>query len=231
MKKRVLTAATAALIFALLGGAADAANPSKKAVHQPGDFDYYLLALSWSPFHCKQKGHLKEERDQCRSEKHYGFIVHGLWPQYENRGSRFPESCATPAPIPESVVRDAMEITPSRKLINHEWAKHGTCVAPGIQPGDYFALARQALGKVRIPERLTAPQSPIVTSLNDIEAFFAKDNPGFTDAIVAVQCSGKKGRYMKEVQICFDKQLNPRACAKDVDDRCPGGAIYFDPVP
>ena len=47
-----------------------------------GDFDYYVLALSWSPTHCIEVG--DERRDpQCdrgRNGRPYAFVLHGLWP-------------------------------------------------------------------------------------------------------------------------------------------------------
>ena len=64
--------------------------------NQPGQFDFYVLSLSWSPSFCEasaEKG--RAPREQCGGRP-YSFVVHGLWPQYE-RG--FPESCQNPAPF------------------------------------------------------------------------------------------------------------------------------------
>src|SRR6478752_5799189 len=55
-----------------------------------GDFDFYVLALSWSPGFCETAGSGRE-RDQCKDGAGLGFVVHGLWPQNE-RG--FPSECA-----------------------------------------------------------------------------------------------------------------------------------------
>src|SRR5262249_22498074 len=54
-----------------------------------GEFDYYVLSLSWSPSFCETAGGNNARRLQCGGRP-YSFVVHGLWPQYE-RG--FPESC------------------------------------------------------------------------------------------------------------------------------------------
>src|SRR5262249_40589503 len=59
----------------------------------PGQFDYYVLSLSWSPSFCETAtGNAR--RQQCGTRP-FSFVVHGLWPQYE-RG--FPESCLAPPP-------------------------------------------------------------------------------------------------------------------------------------
>jgi ribonuclease T2 len=53
--------------------------PTTHAQHkgQPGKFDFYLLNLSWAPEFCSIQGTSPE----CTGAVHYGFIVHGLWPQ------------------------------------------------------------------------------------------------------------------------------------------------------
>jgi ribonuclease I len=44
----------------------------------PGQFDFYLLNLSWSPEFCATHG----ESPECGHN--LGFVVHGLWPQDSN---------------------------------------------------------------------------------------------------------------------------------------------------
>src|SRR5664279_1823751 len=53
----------------------------------PGRFDYYLMALSWSPSFCETHA---DETEQCGS-KGFGFVLHGLWPQ--NRDGSWPQHC------------------------------------------------------------------------------------------------------------------------------------------
>jgi ribonuclease T2 len=47
-----------------------------------GKFDYYVLALSWSPTYCASRAG-RRDRQQCGTGRGYAFVVHGLWPQYE----------------------------------------------------------------------------------------------------------------------------------------------------
>src|SRR4029077_16012103 len=64
---------------------------------EPGKFDFYVLALSWSPSFCEASRERPANRtpDQQCGARPYSFVVHGLWPQYE-RG--FPSNCQVPAP-------------------------------------------------------------------------------------------------------------------------------------
>jgi len=52
----------------------------------PGQFDFYLLNLSWSPEFCATHSGSPE----CG--RHLGLVVHGLWPQDTN--GDFPEHCS-----------------------------------------------------------------------------------------------------------------------------------------
>ena len=50
----------------------------------PGQFDYYVLALSWSPSYCAGEAG-QNDQQQCAPGRRFAFVVHGLWPQY-NKG-------------------------------------------------------------------------------------------------------------------------------------------------
>src|SRR5690349_16354816 len=113
--------------------------------HQPGDLDYYLLALSWSPTYCADVG--EERRDpQCSfaGGRPYAFVLHGLWPQYE-RG--WPSNCRSPdrGYVPGPVADRMLDIMPSRRLVFHEYRTHGSCSGLGVDA--YFDLARQLYAK------------------------------------------------------------------------------------
>src|SRR5579863_6467245 len=78
-------AARAALLCGLLGVAGTSVAQDRRQ-SEPGQFDYYLFVLSWSPSFCADNA----ERDPARASRNpqcgprpYSFVVHGLWPQYE----------------------------------------------------------------------------------------------------------------------------------------------------
>jgi ribonuclease T2 len=63
----------------------------------PGEFDYYVLVLSWSPSFCADSAERNPEgaarNPQC-GPRPFSFVVHGLWPQYEKG---YPQFCQVPA--------------------------------------------------------------------------------------------------------------------------------------
>ena len=71
------------LIAICLIGSADARRhkPKTLTANEPGKFDYYVLSLSWSPEHCATT---HDTSTQCAGTRHFGFVVHGLWPQFEH---------------------------------------------------------------------------------------------------------------------------------------------------
>lgn len=202
------------LCLAVVATSADARRRRPQGTHVPGVFDYYVLSLSWSPEHCASH---PGETQQCSGVRRYGFVLHGLWPQYE-RG--YPESCAAGAALSASQIALLLDLSPSEKLVRHEWAKHGTC--SGRSPEDYFALARRAFESIQVPARFRAPSQAARLSVAALEAELATANPGLSGAHVAVQCGG---RFLREVQVCLDKDLRPRSCGHDVRDGCRGEVI------
>jgi ribonuclease T2 len=55
----------------------------------PGDFDLYLLSLTWSPGFCASGG-TAWQKDQCEAGALRGFLAHGLSPQGERD---YPSDC------------------------------------------------------------------------------------------------------------------------------------------
>jgi ribonuclease T2 len=181
-----------------------------------GQFDYFVLSLSWSPEHCASPDRSASD-PQCGSYRRYGFVVHGLWPQYQ---SGFPESCAAAGTLGQAVVDGVLDIMPSPVLIRHEWSKHGTC--SGLPPADYFAKLRAAYAGVRIPTPYQSPQGVLRTDADQIRQEFLQANPGLHGNDLVVLCTR---RYLQEVRVCLDKQLRPRDCGRDVRDRCRGEVV------
>jgi ribonuclease T2 len=174
----------------------------------PGDFDFYVLSLSWSPTFCATA----EEADssaQCDTPT-LGFAMHGLWPQYD---AGYPEFCEGAGRVTAAVIRAQLDIMPDRGLITHQWRKHGSC--SGLAPEDYFELARAAFEAIRIPPEFATRTADLRLSAAAVEAAFAAVNPGLTAEGMAVSCDD--GR-LEEVRICLTRDLDFRACA-EVDAR------------
>lgn len=169
-----------------------------------GDFDFYVLSLSWSPTYCKQEGE-RANKHQCEVRKPFRFIVHGLWPQYE-RG--YPENCpGAPRRIDRQIAVSMEDIMPSHNLVFHQWRKHGSC--SGLSPRAYFALTRQAFKKIQIPRAFQTLDKRAIGQPALIEKAFLLANKKLTADGLAVSCD--RGE-LEDVRICLTKDLKFRSC-------------------
>ena len=191
---------------------------------QPGRFDFYVLALSWSPSFCQDT----EERgrdggQQCSTARPYSFVVHGLWPQYE-RG--FPQRCEVPAPrLNRELMTSMLDLMPAPRLVYHEWDTHGTC--SGLGANAYFDLIRKARESIKIPEPYTSPDKSMSLSPDDVEEAFVKANPGLSRSAIAVTCNSTR---LSEVRVCLSKDLKFRDCP-EIDRRdCRRDKVLMPPV-
>src|SRR5438445_6150349 len=157
--------------------------------NEPGQFDFYVLSLSWSPSFCDAMTERAADRaarePQC-GERPYSFVVHGLWPQYEKG---FPEFCQNPAPrLDRTIVSSMLDLMPAPRLIFNEWDKHGVC--SGLPARGYFETIRKARAAVKIPPVYLAPKDELSVSPDEVEDAFVAANPGLTRASIAVTCGG-----------------------------------------
>jgi ribonuclease T2 len=204
-------AAFAALFLALNIGCSSAQD---RRQNEPGQFDFYVLSLSWSPSYCDaatERSPERAARDQQCGERPFSFVVHGLWPQYEKG---FPEFCQNPAPrLDRNIVSSMLDMMPSPRLIFHEWDRHGVC--SGLPARGYFDTVRKARATVKIPPDYLDLAEPKTVSPKEVEEAFVAANPGLTHEAIAIGCDSKR---LNEVRICLSKDLKFRNCA-EVDRR------------
>jgi len=199
--------------------------PARKSAGPPGQFDFYVLSLSWSPTFCATQGQgNSRDNQQCGGARDFSFIVHGLWPQYE-RG--YPESCDTNGQdrVPRTLGEQLFDIMPSMGLIGHEWRTHGSC--SGLSQRAYFSRLREAFQRIRIPSDLSGGDTAVTLSADAIEQKFIAANPGMSRRGIATSCRGGK---LEEVRICFSKTLQFRDCAEVDQGGCRSGSITLPPV-
>ncbi|MCE4553897.1 ribonuclease T2 [Pelomonas cellulosilytica] len=198
----------------LLATSVDAKKHSHPpAPHQAGQFDYYVLSLSWAPEYCKT--HPKDEAE-CGVNRP-GFVLHGLWPQYAQGG--YPASCST-AGLDEASLTLGKSIFPSEKLVVHEWQKHGTCT--GLEPQAYFQAADSARKSVTVPALLQPGSNRRTMALANVTQSLLDANPALGRRNLALLCAGKE---LSEVRVCLNKELQPMACGRDVTSTCKGSTI------
>lgn len=171
------------------------------------EFDYYVLSLSWSPEYCATDG--SNDTQQCSLGRKLGFVLHGLWPQYE-RG--YPSNCAD-TPFPASLQQDFAGLYPSDALFRHEWEKHGTC--SGLQPADYLVASRALRDAVTIPDAYRSPPEPFRTTAAQLVEDFLAANPALQGDGLAVWCSDS-GRFLRELRVCFTPAGEARPCSAEI---------------
>ncbi|MEO5558641.1 MAG: ribonuclease T2 [Dokdonella sp.] len=191
----------------------------KSDTSTPGAYDYYVMALSWSPTFCQTH---PDEDEQC-NHKGYGFVLHGLWPQYESGNG--PQHCQTDVEPDRKTVAQTLAFMPSKRLINHEWVTHGACT--GLDPEGYFGLADRAFASVQVPAELKAPPRDVQMHADDLRAALKRANPKLRDDMLSLHCS--QGELV-EVRVCLDKDLDLRSCGKRMRTGCPVSAAFTVPA-
>jgi ribonuclease T2 len=173
--------------------------PGARAQHKgtPGSFDFYLMNLSWSPEFCSIQGTTPE----CAARP--GFILHGLWTQ--NNDGTYPVFCSE-EPAPANLAQN-LDITPDLALLQHEWAKHGTCSGVGSQR--FFAMEHQAFHSLKIPPQLEHIDHEISLTPDSILELFARANPDFPQGSILLSCGRN---HLTAIEACFSKDLKPMAC-------------------
>ncbi|OAO08267.1 ribonuclease T [Roseovarius indicus] len=187
-----------------------------------GKFDYYVLALSWSPTWCALEGDARNS-PQCDETADYGWVLHGLWPQY-HRG--WPAHCPTAERPPTRTMTEAMtDIMGSSGLAWYQWKKHGSC--SGLSAPDYYALAREAYARVKRPDVFRKLKDPVKLPASVVEQTFLKANPGLEPDMLTITC--RDGR-IQEARLCFSKSLDPVPCGRDVVKDCQMKNALFAPI-
>ncbi len=207
----------ALLLLALLAAAAGYSKRqgSRKAIQgTPGVFDYYLLALSWSPEFCYSHA----DKPECQSG-HHGFVVHGLWPQYTDG---YPQNCSAAPGL--SNPAEMADVMPDAGLVTHEWSTHGTC--SGLDAESYFKLLRRAFTSVKVPERFAYPRENFSISPQEIKNEFVQANPNLRADELAVSCGNN---YLTAVSLCLTKDLKPTTCQNLRD--CRANVIRVPRIP
>src|SRR6059058_6249622 len=211
--------------LALLAFSVSTVSAQDRRQNAPGEFDFYVLSLSWSPSFCEQaseRGSGERSQIQCGGRP-YSFVVHGLWPQYEHG---FPDYCQRPSPrLDRNIMSSMLDLMPAPGLIFNEWDKHGTCSGLGARA--YFESIRKARAAVKIPEEFLQLSEQKTIAPDDLEAAFIKINPGLSSSAISVTCSGRR---LSEVRICLSKDMQFRACEETDRRACRRDEVVMPPV-
>ena len=205
------------LLSALMLGALPA-----QAQDIAGEFDYYVLSLSWSPSWCALEGDARQS-PQCDASEDFGWILHGLWPQYEDG---WPANCRTTFRAPtRRQTAEMADIMGTSGLAWHQWNKHGTC--SGLDSEDYYALSRLAYEQITRPPVFRQLNRAVTLPASVIEDAFLDTNPSLEADQITITC--RQG-YIQEARICLTRDLEFRDCGQDVRRDCSMTDAQFDPI-
>jgi ribonuclease T2 len=198
------------------------ALPALAQEDKTGQFDYYVMALSWSPNWCELEGDAKGS-DQCAARHDHGWILHGLWPQ-SHRG--FPSYCRTSERAPSRGQTNAMaDIMGTGGLAWHQWKKHGVC--SGLSSAEYYELSREAYASVQRPEVFRKLTKDIKLPASVVEDAWLKANPQLEADGITITC--RQG-HIQEARVCLSRDLEPVPCGQDVVRDCRMKDAVFTPV-
>lgn len=167
----------------------------------------YKLAVTWAPEYCH--GHARDSgtRMECGSGNRFGFVLHGLWP--DGVGKEWPQYCQAAALLPEKLIARHLCATPSAQLLQHEWAKHGTCMP--TTPAAYFARSTGMYARLRYPDMDALSRRTVtVAALSDA---MAAVNPGLPAG--AIRVTANKQGWLDELWLCLDRRFAYVRCRAD----------------
>jgi len=182
----------------------------------------YTLALIWAPEACRSRSGNIDVGFACGGANRFGFVLHGLWP--DGAGGSWPQYCR-PAPVlPEALIRRYLCTTPSAQLLQHEYAKHGTCM--GVPPAAYFARASRLQARLRYPDMRALAARRDLTA-RQFAAAFARANPGLRPDMIRLSVN-RRG-WLEEVWLCLDTRFAWRACPATQGGTPPARRIRIQP--
>ncbi|WBH17055.1 ribonuclease T2 family protein [Sphingomonas radiodurans] len=179
--------------------------PSEREPQRLLPIGHYTLAISWSPQYCRAPDKAARSRFQCGGASRFGFVLHGLWP--DGVGEKWPQYCKSTTLIPAATLRANMCATPSAQLLQHEWAKHGTCMA-GETPESYFRRSTALFRELRYPDMVALSRRPLTAGR--LATAIARVNPGMRADMMRITTD--RGGWLDEVWLCMDKSFRYARC-------------------
>lgn len=198
------------------------ASPLMAEGERAGEFDYYVLSLSWSPTWCALEGDARNS-PQCHTREDFGWVLHGLWPQF-HRG--WPSFCNTIERNPPRSLSNSMaDIMGTSGLAWYQWKKHGRC--SGLSAEAYYALSRRAYESITRPPVFRKLDTTVTLPARVVEQAFLAANPALEPDMITITC---RDGYIQEARICLSKSLDPVPCGQDTVRDCSLDNARLDPV-
>lgn len=198
------------------------AGAARAEGERAGEFDYYVLSLSWSAAWCSLEGDSRND-PQCDAGRGLTFVLHGLWPQNEQG---WPSFCRTGERDPtRAETAEMADIMGGAGLAFYQWKKHGRC--SGLSAPAYYRTAREAYGRVKIPPLFSQVSRALEVPASVIEEAFLDANPGLSRDQITITCADG---LIQEARVCLTPDLGFRRCGEDVIRDCRLKDAVLEPV-
>lgn len=195
--------------------------------------DHLELVLNWGPTMCLT-GYIN-----CGIKPQPKFTIHGLWAQQRPRGG------VNGCPVEkydgeklEPIIKDMHNFWPTlstygdESFWRHEWNKHGGCafVAEGINSFfSYFEATIRLFRRLRINETLResgyVPSDQVEYPAEDIQYAITEMHRAHVNLNCYIHPETDVA-YLKEVYVCYDKNLRPSDCP-EIKSRCEGRNVIL----
>lgn len=186
-------------------------------------FDYWMLTMAWSPEHCAQKPAEKQCKQAIVDHSYRGFVIAELAPML-NSGK--PSPCPkADGKVPEELLSRTREVMLSFLHVRQQWKSYGGCTQGSLD--EHFMFVERVYRKIEIPDQYRNPNDYLETTVPALQKAFAARNPGFAEDSFSVACASN--RRISEIRVCFDTDLNPRSCGREIKGSCPDGRILLRP--
>ncbi|WP_318437042.1 ribonuclease T2 [Photobacterium leiognathi] len=207
---------------------------SRKSCSTVGDFDSYVLALTWQPGFCEHFSY-KGTKPECNAIndgklKITNLTLHGLWPNKASCGTSY-GYCDRYArlDLSRSTIKEIAPWMPNfyyqTKFGEYEWKKHGTCQTRNAD--DYFLTATKLVEKV--------DASPIGQFIKDnigrnvsVSSFKKQLTSKFgSDAVDRISLACTQGKYLNEVRLNLGKNIDLSKPIVDLLKAGPKGRPFY----
>lgn len=170
----------------------------------------FVLAASWSPEYCRKpsgKSNTAGSMQCSGANGRFGFVLHGLWPE-ATKGPP-PQWCATTPRPSRELIRRNLCMTPVPWLLEHEWAKHGSCMVKN--PATYYRVSGILWRSLQWPDADRLSRRDGLTA-GDLRRAFVAANPGWRTSQVALLTS--RTGWLREIHLCYGRDYKPKDCPR-----------------
>lgn len=191
--------------------------------YKAGDFDYYVLSLSWQSAFCE----INQQKPECQKQvdgdySATNFTLHGLWPNRSGdkkhryaycevgasamRLDKKGHWCDQKAVYVDPELAEKMPGVQSC-LQMHEWVKHGSC--SGLSMDKYFNVSLDLMDDIASTQLATMIRENIgrTISRKELLAVWKREFPATKNSLVPRCRKIGNQSYLTEIRVTLKKNM------------------------